>query len=517
MTEKKDYFDIGGVALTTYYTYMDSNPNDTNKTTALVDTVICEDGAGVEIYAGYRDYDYDANGRIERIYEKDSSGTLYFNSFAYDSKGQMVRHNDGMARQTYKYICDSAGNISEVWEYPYTLGDLGVGTLKKAYGYSNGTCGDLMTSYLQLGNHAVEYDGMGNMTSFGDTHMTWEGRELIEWRQGTGEDAVTLTFSYDPDGYRASKTVNGTTTDYIVPGGKILAESNGTESIHYFYDPSGSIQGMKYGGTIYYYIKNAEGDILGLVDSSTGDLAATYSYNDWGVPTVTNVGNSTIGDVNPIRYRGYYYDQETGLYYLGSRYYDPEVGRFISADEPEYLGANGKFVSYNLFAYCENDPVNKKDDGGNRTLGLSFGMNGNFVIGLLWSIGLFIDDKHHSDLQYSYVWPTDYDTFSLGFVDLGTGISFQYTNLDTIDDLCGEITYVGTSLGAGPYLGVDAIFAKKRGDMTASLVGYQLTLGSGIGFDVHCNRMKTISIFRNKKEISVVTFGPGHHPVAMTM
>ena len=201
---------------------------------------------------------------------------------------------------------------------------------------------------------------MGNPTIIGNVELTWEGKELVGWDDGTDE----LAFSYDPDGYRVSKTVNNVTTYYLVSGGKVLAESNGTESIHYFYDPSGSIQAMKYGGTIYYYIKNAEGDILGLVDSSTGDVVATYSYSDWGEPTVTNVVNSTVGDVNPIRYRGYYYDSETGLYYLGSRYYSPTIGRFISADSVSYIGANGGFVSYNLFAYCENDPINHFDPNG---------------------------------------------------------------------------------------------------------------------------------------------------------
>ena len=167
-----------------------------------------------------------------------------------------------------------------------------------------------------------------------------------------------------------SKIEGDVTTDYLVSGGKILAESNGTDSIYYYYDSNGSIQAMKYGSTIYYYIKSAEGDILGLMNGVTGYVAATYSYDAWGVPTVTNIGNSTIGDINPIRYRGYYYDQETGLYYLGSRYYDPEIGRFISADEPAYLGANGNFVSYNLFAYCENDPINRVDDGGNFSLSI---------------------------------------------------------------------------------------------------------------------------------------------------
>ena len=178
-----------------------------------------------------------------------------------------------------------------------------------------------------------------------------------------------------------SKIEGDVTTDYLVSGGKILAESNGTDSIYYYYDSNGSIQAMKYGSTIYYYIKSAEGDILGLMNGVTGYVAATYSYDAWGVPTVTNVGNTTIGDINPFRYRGYYYDSETGLYYLGSRYYSPEIGRFISPDSVSYLGANGGFVSYNLFAYCENDPGNRIDCAGSFSFLLAVTIVGGLVGG----------------------------------------------------------------------------------------------------------------------------------------
>ena len=95
---------------------------------------------------------------------------------------------------------------------------------------------------------------------------------------------------------------------------------------------------------------------------------AKYSYDAWGKCTVTNATGYTIGDKNPFRYRGYYYDTETGFYYVSSRYYDPEIGRFINADDTEYLGADGSVLSYNLFAYCMNNPVNRFDVDGNWSL-----------------------------------------------------------------------------------------------------------------------------------------------------
>lgn len=357
--EKKDYFEIGDVALTTYYTYVDPDPNDTDRTTGLVDTIVCRDGAGMEIYAGYRDYDYDSNGRISEIKVKDSNGTIKHHSYVYDSKGQLIRHNDEEAGISYSYYYDSAGNIQSVRESPYSTGTLGFGLYSKIYNYTNSAWGDLLTAYGSMPIQPnITYDGMGNPTAIVDADLTWEGRELTEWYDGTDD----LLFSYDPDGYRVSKTVNDVTTDYLVSGGKILAENNGTDSIHYFYDSNGNISAMKYGGVIYYYIKDAEGDILGIMEAVGGDVVATYSYDAWGVPTVTNYGNSTIGDINPFRYRGYYYDSETGLYYVSSRYYDPGIGRWISADSK--VNTNNSFTGCNLFTYCLNNPINCVDVDG---------------------------------------------------------------------------------------------------------------------------------------------------------
>jgi RHS repeat-associated protein len=113
----------------------------------------------------------------------------------------------------------------------------------------------------------------------------------------------------------------------------------------FLYDESGSAYSFIYNGTQYYYVKNLQGDVMRIVDA-TGAVVANYTYDAWG--KVTNSGN-IIGLYNPIRYRGYYYDTDTGFYYLQSRYYDPVVKRFINA--------NGDFFKLNLYVYCENNPV----------------------------------------------------------------------------------------------------------------------------------------------------------------
>ena len=108
-----------------------------------------------------------------------------------------------------------------------------------------------------------------------------------------------------------------------------------------------------------------QGDILAVLNGQTGAVEASYTYDAWG-RVISSTG--ALANLNPFRYRGYYYDSETGLYYLQSRYYDPETGRFINADDADYIGADGSLLSYNLFAYCKNNPVNRFDAEGNLSL-----------------------------------------------------------------------------------------------------------------------------------------------------
>ena len=132
----------------------------------------------------------------------------------------------------------------------------------------------------------------------------------------------------------------------------------------FFYDSAGKRVGFANGDTLYYYLYNVQGDVIAIMRAATGQVVAKYTYDAWGKCTVTNAAGYTVGEKNPFRYRGYYYDTETGLYYLNSRYYNPEFGRFISADSA--ISNSGKSVNgYNLFAYCFNNPVNMDDQAGN--------------------------------------------------------------------------------------------------------------------------------------------------------
>ena len=127
--------------------------------------------------------------------------------------------------------------------------------------------------------------------------------------------------------------------------------------MHFLYDETGSVIGFRYNGGIYIFTKNLQGDILSVVNAFSGETAASYVYDSWG-KVISATG--TLAEVNPIRYRGYYYDTETGLYYLQSRYYDPETGRFINAD----VQINNGILGTNLYAYCDNQYINKCDQQG---------------------------------------------------------------------------------------------------------------------------------------------------------
>ena len=170
-----------------------------------------------------------------------------------------------------------------------------------------------------------------------------------------------VLFAYGANGIRYRKN----STVYTLDGNKILRESDGTKTLTYYHGGSG-IVGFAYNGTDYYFRKNLQGDVTEIY-TSAGLKVATYAYDAWGkVLSVNNYTADNIGDLNPIRYRSYYYDVETGLYYLNSRYYDPETGRFINADTTDVL-ENAKYDinGLNLYTYCDNNPVAGRDDEGN--------------------------------------------------------------------------------------------------------------------------------------------------------
>jgi RHS repeat-associated protein len=142
-----------------------------------------------------------------------------------------------------------------------------------------------------------------------------------------------------------------------------VRDTSPSDKILYNYGDSGLV-GFTLNGTEYFYIRNAQSDIIGIIDSN-GKQVVSYTYDTWG-KLISITGDKALGEKNLYRYRGYRYDNETGYYYLQSRYYNPEIGKFINADA---LGGNvGALLSHNIFAYCNNNPVNAKDTNGFRPI-----------------------------------------------------------------------------------------------------------------------------------------------------
>ena len=154
-------------------------------------------------------------------------------------------------------------------------------------------------------------------------------------------------------------------TEYLTAGGSILAEKKNGVWQHYLYDGSGQLMAIRYKGADYYYIRDGLMCITGLVDAN-GGAVVNYRYDSWGkLISITGSMADTLGKDNPYRYKGYYYDDETGMYYLKSRYYQPEICRFISADDEDVLiDTHANLSNKNLYLYCDNNPIIKVDEEG---------------------------------------------------------------------------------------------------------------------------------------------------------
>lgn len=221
---------------------------------------------------------------------------------------------------------------------------------------------DLLTAY---NGQNITYDQIGNpLTYYNGTTFTWNyGRKLAT---ATTADGTNISYKYNDGGIRTQKTVNGVTTDYFLDGSTIIAQKTGNNTTWYYYDGDGTREAIEYGGNVYYYFYNAQGDVVGLFDNNL-NVVVEYTYDSWGnVLSITGSLASTLGQDNPFRYRGYYFDSDTGLYYLNSRYYDANTGRFINADEYDLVLMSPESANddKNLFAYCDNNPVSRADSSG---------------------------------------------------------------------------------------------------------------------------------------------------------
>ena len=253
--------------------------------------------------------------------------------------------------------------------------------------------------------------------------MSWQGgRQLASMTKGSD----TLSFAYNESGLRTSKTVNGVTHSYVWQGSKLAADITDAYALYFHYDSSGDVIGFTRtangADTEYFYVKNLQGDILKVI-TATGTEAAAYTYDAWG-KLLTSTGD--MAEMNPIRYRGFYYDTETGLYYLQSRYYDPETCRFINADAFASTGLG--ILGTNMFVYCNNNSIMLSDGSGTLSA---------------WALTLTDSGGGYSllELHFRYTihniggWAKDIGVAAWNSVDVDAGIGMGiYADAEIIDD-----------------------------------------------------------------------------------
>ena len=368
-------------------------------------------------------YTYDTRGNITKI--TDNAGNI--TTYVYDDQNQLTRENfsnaaDSTKSYTYVYEYDKAGNRTSRKKYAYTTGSVAslTPTSTQTLTYSTGAWGD------QLAN--ITYDALGNPLTYNGYAMTWHGRQLKEMEKTNS----VIQFLYNADGIRTSKTVNNVEHVYTLNGSQIVSEAWGNNLLIYLYDESGSPIGMQYRLTSYapntfdtfYFEKNLQGDVVAVYNEN-GVKVLSYTYDAWGNHAVTwqsYAGHNIYASYNPFRYRGYYYDTETQLYYLQSRYYNPAWGRFLNADV--YVNANGDLIGFNMYAYCSNNPVMNVDPAGE--FGIALTLLIATGIGLAVGLGVEAGKQAYNDGDWNWDLST-WNWWEIGKASLiGAATGFAY-------------------------------------------------------------------------------------------
>ena len=410
-------------------------------TTQLVSQIILSNGTTLS-------YGYDAEERITSIvetYTVDNTPVTNTTLYTYDALGQLLTERlNGHIINSMTY--DTYGNISSKNGQTY---------------FYDSTWHDLLTG---IESESIEYDAQGNPTKYLSHTLAWEkGRQLKSFD--------TNTYTYNANGIRTSKTINGVKHEYTLDGTKILKETWEDNTLIPLYDNEDSVCGIIYNDYAYYFLKNLQGDVIAITNNK-GKVVASYTYDAWGVCTIVSDNTGIIARVNPFRYRGYYYDQEINLYYLQSRFYDPQVGRFINEDEYGYLNGFKNIIGLNLCCYCLNNAINSTDPFG--TWVLSVGVEGQaaFVLGVYAGFAINIDGYWNISI-----------TYSIGFAIITNAAAYIqayiafYFGKNKVSQLNGWGISVGASFSAGAHVsgggGLDVGFDGS--------IGGNVNVGYGVG------------------------------------
>ena len=306
-----------------------------------------------------------------------------------------------------------------------------------------------------------------------------DGTDVV-FEAAEGTEVYRLSAPYMTDA--AGAVSRGLTLTLTDDGGK----KNGVWQ-QYLYDGSGQLMAIRYKGADYYYVRNGLMTITGLVDAN-GTAVVNYFYDSWGrMLNITGSLSASLGKDNPYRFKGYYYDDETRMYYLKSRYYQPEICRFISADTIEVLDCQGDLNDKNLYAYCDNNPVMRVDTGGQIwiTLGIMAAGGG---------IGMVIGAASSAITQYMFNGEINWKSVGVaavgGFVSGAVAASpLGLTGQIGVGAAVGAVSYVADCKVNGSVLKVDELAVSAAAGAVSGGIG-----GSGANqYKALSNTIKTAS------------------------
>ncbi len=444
----------GKLVFNTDYEY--ANGKAENSTTNLVSKY--SQSYGSDSVLSY-DYSYDANGNITEIKQ---NGKLT-NKYVYDSLNELKEEYDYVNKFYINYSYDGAGNLQNKYEqvldpnYGYPTGTQHGNT----YEYTDTSWKDKLT---KVNGSNISYDANGNPLTYRDgMTFEWENGRILK-KISTSDKSVQM--SYDSNGMRTQKTVDGVKTNYYYDSNKnLIALVKGNDTLLFYYDSDGSATSFSYNGTMYFYVKNLQGDVIRIIDLA-GTEVASYVYDAWGNIKDTK-GEPTIREINPIRYRGYVYDTETSLYYLQSRYYDPFAGRFLNADIYCDTGTSTP-LSTNMFAYCENNIINKIDPSGYWVVSAGLEGGAAAILGLYLAVGVGFDGTNIAiTLSVGMLIITNASAYISGYFA-------YYPNKKSVKNLSGWGASVGCSFSVGVHLSGGAGF-----EFQSNGHGFSGSIGAG--------------------------------------
>ena len=292
-----------------------------------------------------RSYKTDVLGNVTSI----TDNTFGSHSYSYNARGFLTKEDSTV------YAYDSNGNITKAGSTKFTYDSIIKDRLKAVNGKE-----------ITYGNNPL------NPISYDGITFEWEGRRLIKYNN--------YMYTYNDQGLRTSKTISNVTTKYYYDGDKLITEVTPTSQLDFLYDENQQLYGFIYNNNEkYFYIRDFVQNILGIVDTN-GSLVVKYRYTAYGkITSITGSLANTIGAYNPFRYKGYYYDTETKMYYCKSRYYNPEWCRWLNGDSASYLDIQ-TINGMNLFNYCHNSPIMYMDENGN------FGILAGILLAIVGSL-----------------------------------------------------------------------------------------------------------------------------------